>query len=121
MTVSLSFHGIEPAVQMRLREVFNAHARRLRSRLETAAPDLVRLEGRIEKDSARESLSVLLRLKLPGRLLAASGEGTDLKAVLSAFDELERRLDGRLVRRSLAAAHSAASRRSAARELPRAW
>ena len=118
MSASLSFHGIEPSSQLMLREVFNSHVRRLRGRLEMAAPDLVRLEGRIEKESERAVFRVSLRLKLPGSLLTASGEGIDLKAVLSAFDELEQRLDRRLARRSFTSrAHSAAPHSSAAREL----
>jgi ribosome-associated translation inhibitor RaiA len=100
-------------MQLRLREVFNAHVRRLRGRLESAALDFARLEGRMEKDPARGTLVVSLRLTLSGGLLSASGEGTDLKAVLSAFDELERRLDRQLVRRSLAGRpmHSAVPQR----------
>jgi ribosome-associated translation inhibitor RaiA len=109
MSVSVSFRGIEPPAQSRLREIFNAHAQRLRSRLERFSPETWRLEGAIEKRPEREAIHVSLRLRLPGRLLTAAAEGTDLKAVLTAFDELEHRLDRHRPRRSLASSGHAAA------------
>jgi ribosome-associated translation inhibitor RaiA len=115
MSVSLSLHGIDRAAEPRLREIFNAHARRLHRRLE-GMPDLVRLVGRIETDPARKTCGVTLRLELPGGLLVAADEGPDLKVVLAAFEELERRLDRHLAR----SRNSSCERRADARPLPAA-
>ena len=112
MLVSVSFQGIEPPAQPRLREIFNSHAQRLRGRMERLAAEPARLEGVIEKRPERQAIHVSLRLRLPGRLLTAAAEGTDLKAVLAAFNELEHRLDRRMrgsVGRSLPFAHSAST------------
>jgi ribosome-associated translation inhibitor RaiA len=93
MKVTLSFEGIAPAGQSRLREILSAHVRRLRSRLEAYTPEFAHLEARIDKDPQRQAYRVSLRLKLSRGVLMAEGEGTDLKSVLSAFDQIERRVD----------------------------
>lgn len=103
MTVSLFLHGIDPSGQTRLREIFNTHARRIRRRMEGYTPDFARLQGRIEKHAdPQRAYRVSLSLKLPTGMLAADREGSDLKALLSAFDELEKRLHRHLARKQAA-------------------
>jgi hypothetical protein len=98
MTVSLSFAGVEPARQLKLREVFHAHARRLTRRLDSDAPDLMRLEGRIEKEPGGNGLRVNLYFKFARGVFVVTREGPDAATLLQAFDELERRLSVRLAR-----------------------
>jgi hypothetical protein len=125
MNVSLSFSGIEPSGQLKLRELFNAHARRLSGRLESDTPDLMRLEGRIEKDAGRNSLRVNLYLKFAGGVFVVTREGLDATTLLVAFDELGRRLDARVarartheLRRGPAAGSSALASRTTAANIP---
>ena len=99
MSVTLAFHGIAQAAQPRLTEVFNTHVRRVRARLEAlTTPEFLQLEGQIEQVPNQQLLRVSLRLKLPGGLITSSREGEGLKALLIAFDELERKLDKHLAR-----------------------
>jgi ribosome-associated translation inhibitor RaiA len=94
MKVTLNFDHIEPAGQPRLREIFNTHVRRLRSRLEAyATPELAHLEGRIDRHPEQPEFRVSLRLRLSHGLITADGEGTDVRSVLTAFEAIERQLE----------------------------
>lgn len=94
MRVSLSFHGTSPVSRAGLRARFQDHARIIERRLASFQPDAVWVEGRIEKNPAHHLYRASVRLKVPGRVLAASAEHHDLSTVLFAvFEDLERRTE----------------------------
>ncbi len=99
MRTHLSFHRIGEPSRPRLHQMFEERAAELEDRLEDFPPDLVQLEGRVEKNPNHELYRMSLRLKLPSTVLAVAEEGRDLAAVLAeAFEELLRRADKHLAR-----------------------
>jgi RNA polymerase sigma factor (sigma-70 family) len=79
--------------------MFGERAAELEGRLKDFPPDLVHLEGRIEKNPNHQLYRASLRLKLPSTVLAVAEEGRDLAAVMAeAFEELFRRTDKHLAR-----------------------
>ena len=100
MKITVSFHGVEHVSRTRLRELFEARAHHLElHRLSTLQPDLIRLEGRIEKNPSRHLYRMALRLKLPSAVLTTRAEHHELPSVFSeTFHELERRTDKHLAR-----------------------
>lgn len=99
MGVSLSFHGINEISRPGVRELFEQHAGRINRHLGSFNPDLVRMEGRIEKSPHHHLYRVSLRLKLPSGVLATAAEDHELRPVLrDAFAELERRAERHLAR-----------------------
>lgn len=99
MRTHLSFHRIGEPSRPRLHQMFGERAAELEGRLKDFPPDLVHLEGRIEKNPNHELYRASLRLKLPSTVLAVAEEGHDLAAVMAeAFEELFRRTDKHLAR-----------------------
>src|SRR5437868_7653375 len=77
-----------------LEQEIGHHIEKLQRRLQVFRPELVHLHGIIEKNSAREGVSISLNLRLPSGQLAAQEAGpTALAAVKSAFHELVRQLN----------------------------
>ncbi len=65
-------------------------ALKLKKLLKRYAPDLVQLNGNIEKHPRKEAYSFSLNLSLPTGTLHATGEGGDVrKSVKAAFAEIE--------------------------------
>ncbi len=94
MKTYLAFHNINEPSRPRLRELFDEHAAAIERRLVSFSPDLVRLEGRVEKNPNHHLYRVALRLKLPSAVLAVAEEAHDLlPALTEAFAELTRRTD----------------------------
>ena len=94
MRVSVSFHGTSPVSRAGLRDRFHDHARLIERRFASFQPDAVWMEGRIDKNPAHHLYRASVRLKVPGRVLAASAEDHHLGTVLVAvFDDLERRTE----------------------------
>lgn len=99
MRTHLSFHRIGEPSRPRLQQMFGERAAELEGRLKDFPPDLVHLEGRIEKNPNHQLYRASLRLKLPSTVLAVAEEGRDLAAVMAeAFEELFRRTDKHLAR-----------------------
>jgi ribosome-associated translation inhibitor RaiA len=121
MRVSLSFHGTSPVSRAGLRDRFHDRARLIERRLASFQPDALWIEGRIDKNPAHHLYRASVRLKVPGRVLAASAEDHDLSTVLVAvFDDLERRTEkylGRL-RETRQRRQAPAHRRVDSRERP---
>jgi len=109
MRVSLSFHGTNQVSRVGLREVVRELAKPIERRLASLQPDAVRMKAHIDKNSAHHLFRISIRLKVPGRVLAASAEDHDLSAVLIAvFEDLERRTE-----KYVARLHGAHQRRRA--------
>lgn len=93
MRQHVSFHNITEDSRAGLRQRFSRLAEKLAPLLEHFQPDLVHLEGRIEKNPNHQLYRCGLRLKLGNGVLAASEEGHDLPAAMDeAFEELRRQL-----------------------------
>lgn len=66
------------------------HVLKLEKLLKSYAPDLVQLQGHIEKHPRKENYTFDLNLALPTGTLHATGEGSDVrKSVKAAFAEIE--------------------------------
>jgi len=62
---------------------------KLRKRLQVFRPELVHLRGVVERNSAREGITVSLNLRLPsGQMAAQKSASTASSAVKAAFDDL---------------------------------
>lgn len=93
MRQHISFHNITEDSRPGLRQRFSRLTEKLGPLLERFQPDLVHLEGRIEKNPNHQLYRCSLRLKLGNGVLATSEEGHDLPAVMDeVFEELRRRL-----------------------------
>ncbi len=113
MKSTLSFHDIDAVSRPRLREIFEHRAQQLeKQRLSSFQPDLVRLEGRLEKSPKHHLYRVALRLRLPSGVLTTMAESHDLVAGLKeAFDELDRRGERHVARLQRAHLWKRAARR----------
>ena len=94
MRVSLSFHGTSPVSRAGLRERFHDPARLIERRLASCHPDALWMEARIDKNPAHHLYRASIRLKVPGRVLAASAEDHDLStALVAVFEDLAHRTE----------------------------
>jgi ribosome-associated translation inhibitor RaiA len=99
MRMSLSFHGTNQVSRAGLREIVRQLAKPIERRLASLPPDAVLMQAHIDKNPAHHLFRVSLRLKVPGRVLAATLEDHDLSAVLiGVFEDLERRTGKYLAR-----------------------
>jgi RNA polymerase sigma factor (sigma-70 family) len=99
MRTYLSFYRIGEPGRPRLHQMFGERAAELKRRLKDFPPELVQLEGRIEKNPNHALYRASLRLKLPSTVLAVAEEGHDLTAIMAeAFEDLFRRTDKHLAR-----------------------
>ncbi|WP_333842869.1 sigma-70 family RNA polymerase sigma factor [Pelomicrobium sp.] len=117
MKTHLSYHHLGEPSRPRLQQMFSEQAAEVERRLKDFSPDLVHLEGRIEKNPNHALYRAGLRLKLPSTVLSVVEEGRDLPAVLAeAFEELLRRTDKHLARLRREALWKRSERRRRLRE-----
>jgi len=100
VNISVSFYGITQESRPRLRALIEERAHRLeRHYLTSFQPELVRVEGRVEKNPSHHLYRVALRLKLPSGVLVAAAENHGLqKALKEVFEELDRRTERHVAR-----------------------
>jgi DNA-directed RNA polymerase specialized sigma24 family protein len=99
MNASLSFHDIEEVSRARVREIVEDAAKRIERHLQSFRPELVRLEGHIDRNPAHHLYRVSLRLKLPTTVLASRCEEHDLRsALIESLSGIEHRIERHIAR-----------------------